>query len=245
MLAYYWQLYLTNALQQGGGQLPLPFMPGSMPGGMPPGMAGGNFMGAMPFPGQFPMQPQHMQMQQPHLQMQMQQQMALNGAANGAQGFDSGSRKRSGEGVGGSSTKKGRKARNDNKVRCCVIAFSHMHCVYRPPVSALWQAGCWSVRYLKLRAQSIGPVSGALQVCSNCGSSNTPFWRKDRRTGLPLCNACGLYYAKNEAMRPKVRLPCTTFAAALTAWHTPVAVPPADPRYVPACPELQSDPLLF
>lgn len=29
------------------------------------------------------------------------------------------------------------------------------------------------------------------QVCSNCHTNNTPFWRKDRHTGLPLCNACG------------------------------------------------------
>ena len=29
------------------------------------------------------------------------------------------------------------------------------------------------------------------QVCSNCHTSNTPFWRKNRHTGLPLCNACG------------------------------------------------------
>lgn len=31
----------------------------------------------------------------------------------------------------------------------------------------------------------------ALQICSNCHTSNTPFWRKDRHSGLPLCNACG------------------------------------------------------
>lgn len=43
------------------------------------------------------------------------------------------------------------------------------------------------------------------QVCSNCGSSNTPFWRKDKHTGQPLCNACGLYFAKNDKHRPNVR----------------------------------------
>lgn len=42
----------------------------------------------------------------------------------------------------------------------------------------------------------------APQVCSNCHTSNTPFWRKDRHTGLPLCNACGLYAAKNDHPRP-------------------------------------------
>ena len=41
-----------------------------------------------------------------------------------------------------------------------------------------------------------------LQTCSNCHTSNTPFWRKDRHTGLPLCNACGLYAAKNDHPRP-------------------------------------------
>ena len=110
MLAYYWQLYLQNALQQSGGQLPLPFLPGSMPGGM----AGPNFMGAMPFPGQLPMQSQHMQMQQPHmhLPMQMQQPMTFSGG----QGLDIASRKRGAEAPGGGMPKKGRKARNENKV---------------------------------------------------------------------------------------------------------------------------------
>mmetsp|Transcript_188 Transcript_188/g.357 ORF Transcript_188/g.357 Transcript_188/m.357 type:complete len:217 (+) Transcript_188:366-1016(+) len=39
--------------------------------------------------------------------------------------------------------------------------------------------------------------------CSNCGTSTTPFWRKNKHGGLPLCNACGLYFSKNDAPRPK------------------------------------------
>ena len=41
------------------------------------------------------------------------------------------------------------------------------------------------------------------KVCSNCGTRKTPFWRKNKVGGLPLCNACGLYSAKNDAPRPK------------------------------------------
>lgn len=40
------------------------------------------------------------------------------------------------------------------------------------------------------------------KVCKNCGTTDTPFWRKDKKSGLPLCNACGLYFAKNDADRP-------------------------------------------
>ncbi|NJR41956.1 MAG: GATA-binding factor [Akkermansiaceae bacterium] len=41
-----------------------------------------------------------------------------------------------------------------------------------------------------------------MQVCKNCGTDCTPFWRKDKNDQLPLCNACGLYAAKNGSMRP-------------------------------------------
>ena len=48
-----------------------------------------------------------------------------------------------------------------------------------------------------------GSESSHNKVCSNCGTSTTPFWRKNKHGGLPLCNACGLYFAKNDAQRPK------------------------------------------
>ncbi|KAJ9514854.1 hypothetical protein QJQ45_028601 [Haematococcus lacustris] len=46
-------------------------------------------------------------------------------------------------------------------------------------------------------------ASSENKICKNCGTKTTPFWRKDRHDGKPLCNACGLYYSKNDAPRPK------------------------------------------
>lgn len=42
------------------------------------------------------------------------------------------------------------------------------------------------------------------KVCVNCGVSRTPFWRKERDGEGSLCNACGLYLAKNDAPRPQM-----------------------------------------
>ena len=42
----------------------------------------------------------------------------------------------------------------------------------------------------------------AQKICVNCKSSETPFWRKDKDGIGSLCNACGLYAAKNHAPRP-------------------------------------------
>eukprot|EP00887_Chlorella_sp_A99_P002766 scaffold6.g2766.t1 len=39
-------------------------------------------------------------------------------------------------------------------------------------------------------------------VCANCGTTNTPLWRKDRETQLMMCNACGIYYKTHGVHRP-------------------------------------------
>ena len=44
------------------------------------------------------------------------------------------------------------------------------------------------------------------RVCVNCKSTETPFWRKGKDGVGSLCNACGLYLAKNDAHRPPLLL---------------------------------------
>ncbi|KAG2189356.1 hypothetical protein INT44_004498, partial [Umbelopsis vinacea] len=44
--------------------------------------------------------------------------------------------------------------------------------------------------------------SSSKSVCSNCGATSTPLWRRSANDEL-LCNACGLYLKLHNAPRPK------------------------------------------
>jgi len=40
------------------------------------------------------------------------------------------------------------------------------------------------------------------QTCENCGTQQTPLWRKDKESGMILCNACGIYRKTHGVDRP-------------------------------------------
>ncbi|KAG8977169.1 hypothetical protein FRC05_002168 [Tulasnella sp. 425] len=50
-------------------------------------------------------------------------------------------------------------------------------------------------------ASGADDADGSSTVCSNCGTTNTPLWRRDPE-GNPLCNACGLFYKLHGVTRP-------------------------------------------
>jgi len=72
-----------------------------------------------------------------------------------------------------------------------------------PPPFNLKRKGAFNLSATTLFAAKKGRRAKYLdRSCKNCGTKTTPFWRKDRLSGQPLCNACGLYLSKNDDHRP-------------------------------------------
>ncbi|CAL8462643.1 g2176 [Coccomyxa elongata] len=56
-----------------------------------------------------------------------------------------------------------------------------------------------------LQRRGSPPVNGAKgtgTICANCQTTSTPLWRKDRPSGLIMCNACGIYLKTHGRNRP-------------------------------------------
>ncbi|KAI9365282.1 hypothetical protein BD770DRAFT_378183 [Pilaira anomala] len=65
-------------------------------------------------------------------------------------------------------------------------------------------------------------------VCANCQTTNTPLWRRDE-SGLPICNACGLYFKLHSVHRPMTMKRSTIkrrkrVTAASIVTHKPVMI---------------------
>ena len=74
------------------------------------------------------------------------------------------------------------------------------------------------------RAESICCLAAA-QTCANCQFTTTPLWRKDRVSGMIMCNACSIYYKNHGKHRPLELIEQSRIAAGAccSATHGPNA----------------------
>ncbi|KAL0944345.1 GATA zinc finger protein [Colletotrichum truncatum] len=73
------------------------------------------------------------------------------------------------------------------------------------------------------------------QVCSNCGTTRTPLWRRSPQ-GTTICNACGLYQKARNASRPTnlKKPPHLVAASPRTAPPKIAPAPGPGPKYLSA-----------
>lgn len=68
------------------------------------------------------------------------------------------------------------------------------HYIYYPQVQQIMQRGYKVVTGVQREFVS--------RCCSNCGTTQTPSWRRCKVDGTTLCNACGLYSIEHKVRRP-------------------------------------------
>ncbi len=75
------------------------------------------------------------------------------------------------------------------------------------PDSTTYDTTCEPIRiknYQSAKSTSSRRMSSVPKAttCTNCGTTKTCLWRKDGESGLPVCNACGLYFKLHGRHRP-------------------------------------------
>lgn len=50
--------------------------------------------------------------------------------------------------------------------------------------------------------QPSSPAPPLPKRCANCGTSDTPMWRRDKELHMAMCNACGIYFKNHGVHRP-------------------------------------------
>ncbi|KAI8607615.1 hypothetical protein BC830DRAFT_1049679, partial [Chytriomyces sp. MP71] len=60
----------------------------------------------------------------------------------------------------------------------------------------------------KIDSKSTRQTRGETRTCANCGTTETPLWRRDA-DGKPTCNSCGLYFKLHKTRRPEAMFGAT------------------------------------
>ncbi|KAF7298357.1 Protein containing GATA family zinc finger motifs [Mycena kentingensis (nom. inval.)] len=84
--------------------------------------------------------------------------------------------------------------------------YSHSAAGYPPPQThAMISLDTADPQDVAIIGQKTRSLSNAPKRCTECGTRDTPLWRRHPQTDKPVCNACGLWFEKYGNSKPSPR----------------------------------------